>query len=101
MNSLRNEVYRQLGLSDWKDRYLVILTPAAGCIWSGRAAIGSFATKGGVMVLHNTASAFVITHELGHTLGLGHSNLLRCDNGSFDGAWSQTCKAVEYGGGVS
>jgi len=100
MNSLRNEVYRQLGLSDWKDRYLVILTPAAGCIWSGRAAIGSFATKGGVMVLHNTASAFVITHELGHTLGLGHSNLLRCDNGSFDGAWSQTCKAVEYGGSI-
>ena len=32
MNSIRNEVYRQLGLTDWKDRYLVILTPAAGCI---------------------------------------------------------------------
>ena len=100
MNTLRNEVYRQLGLSDWKDRYLVILAPAAGCIWSGRAGIGSASIKGGVMMLHNTTSAFVITHELGHTLGLGHSNLLRCSSGSIDGAWSQTCKAVEYGGSI-
>jgi hypothetical protein len=100
MNSIRSEVYRQLGLTDWKDRYLVILTPAAGCIWSGRAAIGNASSKGGVMVLHNTASAFVITHELGHVLGLGHSNLLRCDNGASDGAWSQSCKAVEYGGSI-
>jgi len=95
MNTVRNEVYKQLGLTDWKDRYLVILTPAAGCIWSGRAAVGSVATKGGVMVLHNTASAFVITHELGHTLGLGHSNMLRCDSGAADGAWSRECRAVE------
>ena len=100
MNSIRNEVYRQLGLTDWKDRYLVILTPTAGCIWSGRAGIGSVSTKGGVMVLHNTASAFVITHELGHNLGLGHSNMLRCSTGATDGPWSQTCKAVEYGGSI-
>ena len=62
MNSIRDEVYRQLGLTDWRDRYLIILTPEAGCIWSGRASVGSFNGKGGVMVLHNTASAFVITH---------------------------------------
>ncbi len=100
MNNVRNEVYKQLGLTDWKDRYLVILTPPAGCIWSGRAAVGSVATKGGVMVLHNTASAFVITHELGHNLGLGHSNMLRCDSGAADGAWSRECRAVEYGGSI-
>lgn len=100
MNTVRNEVYRQLGLSDWQDRYLVILSPANGCIWSGRASIGKAGEKGGVMVLHNNASGFVITHELGHSLGLGHSNLLRCDNGQKDGAWSRTCKAVEYGGSI-
>jgi hypothetical protein len=100
MNNVRDEAYRQMGLSDWQDRYLIILAPANGCIWSGRASIGKFDVKGGVMVLHNTASGFVITHELGHALGLGHSNLLRCDNGQQDGAWSRSCKAVEYGGSV-
>jgi hypothetical protein len=100
MNTVRDEVYRQLGLTDWKERYLIILSPANGCIWSGRASVGNFATKGGVMVLHNNASGFVITHELGHSLGLGHSNLLRCDNGQKDGAWSRSCKAVEYGGSI-
>jgi hypothetical protein len=100
MNAIRDEAYRQLGISNWQERYLIILTPASGCIWSGRATIGSVKSKGGIMVLHNTASGFVITHELGHSLGLGHSNLLRCDNGAKDGAWSRTCKAVEYGGSI-
>jgi hypothetical protein len=99
-NALRSEVYSKLGITDFKTRYLVLLSPAAGCIWSGRATLGSFSNPGGVIVLHNTANAFVITHELGHTLGLGHSNLLRCDSSAKDGAWSRSCKAVEYGGSI-
>ena len=100
MDSVRVEAYRQLDIESWSERYLIILTPDAGCIWSGRANLGSASSKGGVMVLHNTASAFVITHELGHNLGLGHSNMLRCSTGASDGPWSQTCKAVEYGGSI-
>jgi hypothetical protein len=100
MNSIRAEVYSRLGIEIWKDRYLVIIAPESGCIWTGRAALGQPGAKGGVMVLQNSASAFVIAHELGHNLGLGHSNLLRCENGSPDGAWSRSCKAVEYGGSI-
>jgi hypothetical protein len=100
MNYIRQEVYRQLGIENWSERYLVILTPDAGCLWSGRALIGNISNKGGVLTLQDTSSSFVIVHELGHTLGLGHSNFLRCESGKNDGAWGDDCKAVEYGGTI-
>lgn len=100
MGSIRQEAYKRLNIENWSERYLIILAPEAGCIWSGRALIGRISTPGGVMVLHNTASEFVIAHELGHSLGLGHANFLRCDSGKNDGPWGSDCKAVEYGGAI-
>ena len=97
---VRQKVYKALGIENNRDRYLVILAPEAGCIWSGRASIGELGKKGGTVIMHNTASALVLAHELGHTLGLGHSNFLRCDSGKSDGPWGSDCKAVEYGGTV-
>jgi len=100
MSSIRPEAYKRLGIADSTERYLVVVAPKAGCIWSGRAQLGTVNTKRGTLILHDSASSFVITHELGHNFGLGHSNFLRCDNGANDGAWSDTCKAVEYGGTI-
>ena len=68
ISSIRPEAYRRLGISDYSKRYLVVIAPKAGCVWSGRAPLGGPKSVSGVLVLHDSASSYVITHELGHTL---------------------------------
>jgi len=100
MASVRDQAYARMKISNFSERILLILAPDAGCVWMGRALIGSSSSKNGILTLQNTSSSFVLTHELGHVLGLGHSNFLRCDSGKNDGPWGKDCKAVEYGGAI-
>lgn len=100
MSAIQTEAYKRLGISNYKERYLLVVSPRAGCVWSGRAQVGDADSRNGILVLHDTTSSFVISHELGHTFGLGHSNFLRCDSGANDGPWGANCKGVEYGGTI-
>ncbi|MFZ9836812.1 MAG: hypothetical protein ACO3D6_07060, partial [Candidatus Nanopelagicaceae bacterium] len=48
--AVRVETYKRLGIINWQSRYLLILAPDAGCIWSGRALLGEAKEPGGALV---------------------------------------------------
>ena len=98
MASVKQAAYEDLGITDQTNRYMVILTPRPSfdCIWDGRGLVNDIPSNGGIIALKDNAEAEVIAHELGHNLGLGHSNFERCANGKSDGPWTD-CTAVEYG----
>ena len=45
-DDVRKEAYRRLGVTNYADRYLIIVAPKAGCIWQGRAMVGKPGEKG-------------------------------------------------------
>lgn len=98
--NIRKSFYQEINVADSSNRYLIAIAPNAGCIWEGVSLLANDVNSGGVVLLEDNISPFVISHELGHALGLGHSNLLQCASGAKDGAWSQDCKGVEYGGAI-
>ena len=60
MKLIKSEAYSRLGISDYSKRYLLIITPRAGCVWSGRATLGEAKSASGLLVLHDSDSSFVI-----------------------------------------
>jgi hypothetical protein len=100
MISIRKTYYEKMALGEAKNRFLVALAPRFGCIWEGISLLAKDANVGGIVILQDTTDPFIVSHELGHALGLGHSNLLQCFSGANDGPWGSDCRGVEYGGAI-
>ena len=95
-----DEVQRRIGFVPGQRRHLVIYAPpSAGCP-TGLATVGSAADVGGNVTVGGTTTS-LIAHELGHNLGLGHSEALTC-SGRTDavitaGGFGPNCHQIPYG----
>ncbi|MFZ3416636.1 hypothetical protein [Arthrobacter sp. 3Tela_A] len=108
--TMMNKIARELKWVDTPYTALVVFVPTADLRSGGYGGIlGGGWTTGGTAgrILMPAPSSFtnnVLTHEVGHVLGLLHANSLQCTNGRTDvgigngGRWADgACSSREYG----
>lgn len=95
------EVARRTGFVEGPGRHLVVYVTSRGTddCPVGLGTVGDGPGAGGVVMVR-AATTSIIAHELGHNLGLGHSNALHCRGAAdarWDDGWPATCRAEDYG----
>ena len=94
-----DEARARIGFVPGPDRHLLLyVPPGAGCA-SGLGTVSPSVDAGGYVLVAGSTTG-LLAHELGHNLGLGHSDALSCDgvaDGTFVEGWSDGCTHEDYG----
>jgi hypothetical protein len=98
--SVWDEVRGRVGFTPGPRRHLLVYAPSGTGCPTGLATVGSTPDAGGNAIVGG-ATASLVAHELGHNLGLGHSEALTCPEAT-DGArvgdgFGSGCRRVPYG----
>ena len=111
-STIMNAVASNLKWTDGPDKVLMMMIPGANISVSGVSGAlgvtwetGTPGSEGGRVLVAQQSSFTgpVMTHELGHIQGLGHSNILQCTDGAMDSqivgsAFADSaCSSREYG----
>jgi hypothetical protein len=82
VNGEGSAALRAAGYDPAKYDRVVYVHPEQNCPWSG-------VTQAATVYLNGAVTEYLVAHELGHSFGLGHSNLTDCKH--------HGCGALEYG----